>query len=146
MLKYFLAAMLFSSQAMALSCVDPKQFQEEKPNIFLVRMLSVKKGLIVENRQRPAVATIEVLKVFRGDVETLSKIDTIEIDVSCDGVWGPACSVLSDRHYPYRQHRRYLVFSDYPPSIYFNMCGSNTRSGSEGLEEFEAQFPPIWTR
>lgn len=139
-LSFFIA-----TNASALSClwISP----EQATNLYLVQLDNVTYTDQTDANHWNGTADVEVLKIYRGNVDTLQNIHQVEIQVSCSDVWGPSCPA-----YPVFAKGQYWILVEdeqYDFSIQSLWTGSCSGyqirvSSQEELDQFEQTYAPDW--
>ena len=132
-------------RAYSLSCSTPNLFNNE--NIFLFAIEKVE-NIKIESNAANKIAHGNVLVVYKGDVEKISKLSSIEINVSCNNTWGPECDKIEDKNFPFSAGKRYFVFnSNDNLTMYMHKCGGNTFENTIFQQQkIEKEYPPLWVR
>lgn len=136
---------LTATNALALSClwISP----EQATNLYLVQLDNITYTDKTDANHWYGTADVEVLKIYRGNVDALQNIQQVKIQMSCSDVWGPPCPVT-----PVFEGGQYWILVEdeqYDFSIQSLWTGSCSGyqipvSSQEELDQFEQTYAPDW--
>ncbi|MGL4666665.1 MAG: hypothetical protein ACRCWR_01895, partial [Saezia sp.] len=92
--------------------------------------------------------TLEVVKIYRGDIEKISHITQAQLIYHCHRVWGPPCFPTANS----QEGQYYLLFQDNNPVISsgglcsFSSDPTGLITDLDSLKPLEEKIPPIWIK
>lgn len=129
--------------AMALSC----HMEITSTDEYLVTIKNVDKYNMTKNKNRiSSSAQVEVLRIYKGNIDEISKVNKIDINMSCHDIWGIPCNELDDTFAnTFKEGNSFII---YGPNIDIHKCGETGKliQNSERLNFFEKDNPPIWIK
>lgn len=170
-IMFSLLCVLAVANAYALRCMPAEQQRERYENAYLMRIVSIDENpqkephygktsgfrngeyqewIALRNHRLIKKARIEVLKIYKGNIKKLSKLETITITVAClkePGSVGYGLCEHYDGAYPYQAGDKIVVFND-GDTIYYEPCALADKriKTDEDLAKFEETYKPIWEK
>lgn len=154
MFGYTILALSLVSPVFA-QCVSTAAEQRNAAQSYLIRMTQIEQQPVDANAYAGAhydrrMAKFEVLKVYKGDSKTLSKLGNAELVVHCGTAGGPDCRILQEGYYPFYETQQMVIYEapdiNGEVTLKVGPCPGTQRLMADVNEValFETRYHPIW--